>query len=302
MEWGRRQLADVFLVSFRAIETTSRQGSNSHWITLDRDDRWYNGLNVVVTNLVLEVVRLIVEAETVRVSAPEENNSAFTVQDELPRPFVTRLLHRYLTFDLNGPSFTAAVRGEVVVKKGTMSRPIPEDSSRPNLAVNYWKNQPFQLLAEPCLAVEQPDELSLAYGRRSTLGRAIQLCQDFQRELDRLLARTVAAHRYGRELDKELRKLDEEERSGRLAQEALGMYSDKTLQKEALVTERRAAVAGPRVAGPADISSKPHVASPAPDSSLMSHARNPDIDKAEQRRTEGDALELLDRPESMLSQ
>ncbi|MCJ1264022.1 hypothetical protein MMC22_003893 [Lobaria immixta] len=227
LEWGRRQLADVFLVSFRAIETTSRQG-NSHWITLDRDDRWYNGLNVVVTNLVLEVVRLIVEAETVRVSAPEKNNSAFTVQDELPRPVVT----------------TPA----------------------------------------------------------STLGRAIQLRQDFQRELDRLLARTVAAHRYGSELDKELRKLDEEERSRRSAQEALGMYSDKTLQKEVLVTERCAAVAGPRVAGSADISFKPHVASPAPDSNLMSQERNSDIDMAEQRRTERDALELLDRPESMLSQ
>lgn len=305
MEWGRRQLADVFLVSFRAIETTSRQGSNSHWITLDRDDRWYNGLNVVVTNLVLEVVRLIVEAETVGVSAPEENNSAFTVQDELSRPVVTRLLRRYLTFDLNGPDFTAALRGEVVVRKGTMNRPIPDDSSRPNLAiVNNLENQPLQLLVEPCLTVEQADELSLAlaYRCRSTLSRSIQLRQDSQRELDRLLALTVAAHRYGSELEKKLRKLEEEGRSRRSAQEALGMYPDKTLQKEALVTERRAAVAGPRVAGPADISSKPHVALPAPGSSLMSQERNPDIDKAEQRRTKGDALELLDRPESMLSQ
>lgn len=250
----------------------------------------------------LEVVRLIVEAEAAGVSAREENYPVFTVQDELSRPAVVRLLRRYLTFDLNGPDFTAAVRGEVVVKKGTMNRPIPDDSTRSILAIiNHGKNQPFQLLIEPSLAAKQVDELALASRRKSTLGRLIQVRGDLQREFDRLLALTVAAHRSERELDKKLRELEEEERSRRSAQETLRMYLDKTLQKEALVAEMRAAVAGPRVARSANLSSKPPVASPAPDSSLMSQGRYPDIDEAEQRRMEGDALELFDRPESMLS-
>lgn len=47
---------------------------------LDTDDRWYNGLNAVVTNLMLEVVRLFIEAEAAAaVSASNENDPAFSV-------------------------------------------------------------------------------------------------------------------------------------------------------------------------------------------------------------------------------
>ncbi|MCJ1262324.1 hypothetical protein MMC22_002194 [Lobaria immixta] len=51
----------------------------------------------------------------------------FLAGDELVRPAVTRLLRRYLTFDLNDPNSTAAAGGEVVVKEG-FNRPTLDDS------------------------------------------------------------------------------------------------------------------------------------------------------------------------------
>ena len=69
-----------------------------------------------MTNLFLEIVRLIVDEEAGVGAAPKDKSDpAPAAKIELSRPSIAKIMRKYLTFDLGDSSFGPLVKSEVVV-------------------------------------------------------------------------------------------------------------------------------------------------------------------------------------------
>ena len=95
--------------SFQAVETVLTPQGNL-WLSLDPDNVWYEALDTVVRYLIIETVKIIVDA---RATLLPKGSSALV--DKLLRPLMTRVLRRCLTFGLD--NFPEKVRNQVVLAK-----------------------------------------------------------------------------------------------------------------------------------------------------------------------------------------
>lgn len=68
---------------------------------------------MVVTNLVLEIVRLFVDKK----ADFAKQNESDSVRTSLSRPFVAKILRQYLTFNFGHDSFGPLVKNELVILK-----------------------------------------------------------------------------------------------------------------------------------------------------------------------------------------
>lgn len=70
VQWERLQIVDLFLFSFVAVETASNaESGNIHWIKDDQYDRWYRALDLLGSYLIIEVVKILVDAEAGAIAA-----------------------------------------------------------------------------------------------------------------------------------------------------------------------------------------------------------------------------------------
>lgn len=129
MEWDRLQVVDLFLPCLLSVDTAPNASSgNIHWIKDDLYDRWYRGLDTVASYLVVEVVKLLVDAEASVIAALKDKEitqeTATKAQKELFRPAMTKLLRTYMTFAMDSADFTKASIEEVVIRKNSMRAPL----------------------------------------------------------------------------------------------------------------------------------------------------------------------------------
>lgn len=129
MEWDRLQVVDLFLPCLLSVDTAPNAFSgNIHWIKDDLYDRWYRGLDTVTSYLVVEVVKLLVDAEASVIAALKDKEitqeMATKAQEKLFRPAMTNLLRTYMTFAMDSADFTKASIEKVVIRKNSMRVPL----------------------------------------------------------------------------------------------------------------------------------------------------------------------------------
>ena len=95
--------------SFQAVETVLTPQGNL-WLSLDPDNIWYKALDTVVRYLIIETVKIIVDARTALLP-----KGSSPLEDKLPRPSMTQVLQKCLIFGLD--NFPEKVRNQVVLAK-----------------------------------------------------------------------------------------------------------------------------------------------------------------------------------------
>lgn len=127
VQWERLQVVDLFLFSFVAVETASNaESGNIHWIKDDQYDRWYRALDLLGSSLIIELVKILVDAEAGAIAAQKDKrislDMATKAQEELFRPAMTRLLRTYMTFAMDSPDFSKTSLQEIVIRKNNTMR------------------------------------------------------------------------------------------------------------------------------------------------------------------------------------
>lgn len=85
------------------------------------------------------------------------------------------------------------------------------------------------MLLKLSFALEDKDKLACAYQRKKLIGKALQICDNFQHKHAWVSAFIIAAHQYSMELDKILKKLEEKKLALQSAQNAYQIMHEKNV-------------------------------------------------------------------------
>ena len=111
LKWERLQLIDLFLFSFVSIETSPNKSSNQVvWIKDDKYNCWYYILDILVSYLIVEVAKLLMDTKTSTIAVQKDKQLLVEMvakaQEELFRLAMTKLLRTYMIFAMDSLNFS----------------------------------------------------------------------------------------------------------------------------------------------------------------------------------------------------